>query len=194
MFARESAQRLHTDKVRKRTLELHLNHRNWDVATPYISFQASEQRLRKLANLRMTRPSRETQIITVIDPEVRLTAGWPVLSVGEEMRYYGIQQDPYGYPSEEHDNHYVCLWRVEKEEIVGHWLWDDLCRDPDWYNTQILPAFQQFRQERRRREQVEQQRLEQERQQTLAESQVDDLLGAMGALGCKLARILARKS
>ncbi|KAM6523920.1 hypothetical protein FSOLCH5_004529 [Fusarium solani] len=183
MFARNRDQDLRTADVRRTTLELHLNHRNWAVATPYISFQASEQRLRELANFRKTRVGRATQFITVIDPEVRLRAGWPVLSVGEEMRYYGIQQDPYGNPSEEHNDHYVCLWRVEKEEIVGHWLWDDLSQDPNWYNTEILPAFQQLRQERRRREQEEQQRLEQERQQALAESQVDDLLGAMGALG-----------
>ncbi|UPK91146.1 hypothetical protein LCI18_002081 [Fusarium solani-melongenae] len=183
MFARNREQQLRTEDVRKETLQLHLNHRNWAVATPYISFQASEQRLRELANLRKARPSRETQTITVIDPEVRLRAGWPVLSVGEEMRFYEIQQDPYRYPSEEHNDHYVCLWRVEKEEIVGHWRWDDLSQDPDWYNTEILPAFQHFRQERRRREQEEQQRLEQERQQALAESQVDDILGAMGALG-----------
>ncbi|RSL66150.1 hypothetical protein CEP54_003948 [Fusarium duplospermum] len=182
MFARNREQRLHTDEVRRDTLELHLNHSNWAVKTPYISFQASEQGLRKLADLRKIR-GRSMQRITVIDPEVRLRAGWPVLSVGEEMRHYGITQDVYRYPPREHDDHYVCLWRVEKEEIVGHWLWDDLSQNPDWYNTVILPAFRQFRRERRQREQQEQQRVEQERQRALVESRLDDILGAMGALG-----------
>ncbi|RSL88755.1 hypothetical protein CEP52_015110 [Fusarium oligoseptatum] len=183
MLARDSTQRLHTDEVRRRTLGLHLNHSNWAVDTPYISFQASEQRLQELAEFRKTRTYRETQTITVIDPEVRLRAGWPVLCVGREMEYYGIAQDPYRNPPRVHDNHYVCLWRVEREEIVGHWLWDDLSRNPDWYNAVILPAFRQFRQERRQREQEEQRRLEQERQQALVESRVDDILGAIGALG-----------
>ncbi|KAL2689506.1 hypothetical protein Neosp_003560 [[Neocosmospora] mangrovei] len=176
MFARNRDQKLLTADARKHTLELHLNHRNWDVKTPYISFQASEQRLRELANFRKTRPGRAAQFITVIDPEVRLRAGWPVLSVGEEMRFYGITQDPYGNPPEEHNDHYVCLWRVEKEEIVGRWLWDNLSQNPDWYNTVILPAFREFRRKRRQREE------EQQRLRALADSQVDDILGAMGAL------------
>ncbi|KAJ4311445.1 hypothetical protein N0V84_010435 [Fusarium piperis] len=183
MFARDRDQPLRTADVRRETLELHLDHSNWAVNTPYISFQASEQSLRELAEFRKTRPKRETQIITVIDPKVRLRAGWPVLSVGEEMRYYGIPKDTYGNPPEKHNNHYVCLWQVKEEEIVGHWLWKDLSQNPDWYNTEILPAFQQFRHEKRQREQEEHQRFEQERQQALADGRVDDILGAMGALG-----------
>ncbi|KAI8722355.1 hypothetical protein NCS52_00379100 [Fusarium sp. LHS14.1] len=176
MLARDPAQRLHTDEVRRRTLELHLNHKNWAVQTPYISFQASEQGLQRLADFRKTRRYREKQTITVIDPEVRLRAGWPVLCVGREMEYYGITQDPYQNPPRVHNNHYVCLWRVEKEEIVGHWLWDDLSQNPDWYNTVILPAFREFRRKRRQREQQEQ------RLQALADSEVDGILGVMGAL------------
>ncbi|KAM0439613.1 hypothetical protein ACHAPT_000705 [Fusarium lateritium] len=187
MFARDSEQRLHTAELRRDTLELHLNHRNWAVPTPYISFQVSEQSLQELANLRRTRLGRARQIITVIDPEVRLSAGWPVVCVGQEMRYYGLDRDCYDKPPQVHDDHYVCLWRVENEEIVNHWDWDGLSRVPDWYNKVILPALRQFRRERRQREQQtqqqQQQQREMERQQELASSQVEDILPAMSALG-----------
>lgn len=95
-----------------------------------------------------------------------------------------IPRDPHGNPPEEHDNHHVCpLAGLRRRKAVGHWIWNDICQNLDWYETEILPAFQQFRHERRQREQ--RQRLERKRQQELADSQVDDISGAMGALGCK---------
>ncbi|CEI60819.1 unnamed protein product [Fusarium venenatum] len=52
------------------------------------------------------------------------------------------------------DNHYICLWEVKAEEVVGRWSWDDLSLNPNWYEDIVLPAMRNFR-EKRQKYQVE---------------------------------------
>ncbi|KAF4468897.1 hypothetical protein FALBO_4213 [Fusarium albosuccineum] len=166
MLARAYDLPLRTVEARKSSLATHLVHREWKP-TPFISFTSSWQKLQDLANFREQRPHRGDQTITVIDPSVRLEAGWPILCVGDEMRYYGIPE-PYGMHRSEHDNHHVCLWSVKKEEIVGHWDWNELSRNPRWYEEIIYPEFERFREQR---------------QQQHASNLVEDISAGIEALG-----------
>ncbi|KAJ5455615.1 uncharacterized protein N7458_003879 [Penicillium daleae] len=36
---------------------------------------------------------------------------------------------------------YLCLWEVTPDEVVGHWDWEDLVDDPDWFGNVVMPAF-----------------------------------------------------
>ncbi|KAF4966063.1 hypothetical protein FSARC_6189 [Fusarium sarcochroum] len=146
MYARALKLPLNTFEARKSSLQIHIDHKNWKP-TPYISFTSSPAALRDLANYRKHRPYRDSQTITVIDPAVRLQAGWPIICFGDEMRHYGTE-DPYGMADEELRSHYLCLWRVLESEIVGHWNWDDLSSNPNWYRDTILPAFREFREQK----------------------------------------------
>ncbi|KAJ4263939.1 hypothetical protein NW762_005977 [Fusarium torreyae] len=168
MYAREPDLDLNTFEARRSSLEIHIDNSNW-TPTPYISFTSSWDALQTFANFRDSQRSRKNQTITAIDPAVRLEAGWPVVCFGEEMRHYGIR-DPYGMANAELRSHYLCLWRVLQNEIVGHWNWDDLSSNPNWYQDTILPAFRRFREERRRRELVD-------------DDQVDVLSSAINSLG-----------
>lgn len=40
-------------------------------------------------------------------------------------------------------DHYVCLWQVTEEEVVGQWPWKDLVKNERWYEDIILPAYYQ---------------------------------------------------
>ncbi|KAF2174806.1 hypothetical protein K469DRAFT_713511 [Zopfia rhizophila CBS 207.26] len=60
------------------------------------------------------------------------------------MSHYGIP-DPYGRSNEYYIDHYVCPWEVTRKEIVGHWPWDELVAEENWYQDIIMPAFQQYR-------------------------------------------------
>ena len=80
--------------------------------------------------------------LTVVDPNVRVKKGLPILDVAAEMRHYGIE-DPYQKGGQYYKHHYVCLWQVSREEVVGEWQWDDLATHQDWYEDIIIPAFRQ---------------------------------------------------
>ncbi|KAJ3566632.1 hypothetical protein NPX13_g7066 [Xylaria arbuscula] len=82
------------------------------------------------------------QAITVIDPNVRVEKELPILHAKAEMDHYKIR-NRYGYRPY-YDNEYLCLWQVTAAEIVGHWGWNDLQNDEDWYKNIILPEFQRF--------------------------------------------------
>ena len=94
--------------------------------------------------MRSRRNNRGNQTLTVIDPNTRLKNGLPILNVAAEMDHYKIL-DPYGKDNQYYDDHYVCLWQVTENEIVGHWKWDDLVAKENWYQTIIMPAFLRFR-------------------------------------------------
>ncbi|KAM0561025.1 hypothetical protein ACHAPJ_003525 [Fusarium lateritium] len=117
------------------------------------------------------RRGRRNQTIAVVDPAVRLEAGWPVVCFGKEIGHYVIKV-PYRITDEELNNHYICLWRVMSNEIVGHWNWDDLSPNPNWYRDTILPAFRKFRKQRRRQE-----------LKKAGDDQVDVLSSAINSLG-----------
>ncbi|CZS80311.1 unnamed protein product [Fusarium graminearum] len=46
------------------------------------------------------------------------------------------------------DSHYICLWEVRADEVVGHWSWDELSSKPNWYDDAVLPALKSFREKR----------------------------------------------
>ncbi|KAM0355995.1 hypothetical protein ACHAPU_000387 [Fusarium lateritium] len=151
MYARDRDMPLRTFRSRRSSLQTHITYNSWGNNTPYISFTSSSLALEDMVNSRMYKSHRGKQTITVIDPTVRLAAGWPVVCFGDESRYYDVKIPYTNISREELDNHYICLWRVEAEEIVGHWDWDELSRDPDWYHSVIVPELIEFRRRRQQR-------------------------------------------
>ncbi|RDH26519.1 hypothetical protein BDQ94DRAFT_164417 [Aspergillus welwitschiae] len=74
---------------------------------------------------RKTKNKRGNQTIAVLNPNVRIDKGLPVLNMVDEMRYYGVP-DPYGRANNYYKNHYICLWELLKADC--------------WYEQVILPA------------------------------------------------------
>jgi hypothetical protein len=137
MRSRAPRQRLDTRESRKNSLAIHINHKRWEP-TPYISFTTSPAAIQEMAPWRAGR--RGPQTLTVVDPNTRIADRLPILDVRAEMDHYGLN-DPYGKLNQYYINHYVCLWEVPEQEIIGHWTWNDLAANEDWYNDIILPAF-----------------------------------------------------
>jgi hypothetical protein len=146
MLSRLPNKPLDTEQARKDSLATHLDHRDW-TPTPYISFTTSASAIEDLARWRTTR-RRGVQTLTVIDPAARLRTGLPILDVAAEMEYYCIP-DPYKKGSKYYVNHYVCLWEVNEEEIVGHYGWEELAKTTNWYDEIVMPTFRKFSGRRR---------------------------------------------
>lgn len=68
----------------------------------------------------------------MVNLNIRIDKGFPVLNMADEMRYYGVS-DPYGRANKYYKNHYICLWEVTEEEVVGTWEWYDLLKTDCWY-------------------------------------------------------------
>lgn len=143
ILARSSKMRLDDEEIRKQTLTTHADHAIWSD-TPYISFTNSPRAVQELIEMRQTRP-RGPQKIVVVDPLVRLQLGLPILSYIEEMAYYGIESR---YDRDYWQNHYLCLWEVTPQEVVGIWDWTKLREASNWYKDIIEPALQLRREER----------------------------------------------
>jgi hypothetical protein len=60
------------------------------------------------------------------------------------MAHYGIE-DPYDKSNLYYDDHYVCVWEVTREEVVGQWEWEDLAVNANWYEDIVMPAYRQHR-------------------------------------------------
>jgi hypothetical protein len=56
------------------------------------------------------------------------------------MNHYGIL-DSYNEGSKYYISHYICLWEVTEEEIIGHYDWQELFKNTNWYEEVIMPAF-----------------------------------------------------
>lgn len=140
MVSRAPEMRLSNATSRRDSLAKHLNHKVW-IPGPYISFTTSSTAVEDLAQMRI--PKRGPQTLTVVDPNSRIANGLPILHATAEMDHYNIT-DPYGQSNEYYVNHYVCLWEVTEAEIVGHWDWNHLASNENWYEDVILPAFQRF--------------------------------------------------
>ncbi|KAH6879867.1 hypothetical protein B0T10DRAFT_519951 [Thelonectria olida] len=141
MRSRHPRKRLDTAESRIDSLTTHIDNRIWEP-TPYISFTSAPGAIEKLAGLRSW-PKRGPHTLTVIHPGVRRRKRLPILDVGAEMDHYSIP-NPYGRLNEYYKDHYVCLWEVTAAEIVGHWPWNSLSSNPNWYDDVVLPAFEQF--------------------------------------------------
>lgn len=138
MISRAPRQRLDTFEFRKNSLTIHVNHKNW-TTTPYISFTTSKEAVQLLARDRSERRRRQ-QTVTVVNPNVRIRKDLPILDISAEMDYYEVQ-DPYGMSNKYYKDHFLCLWEVLEDEIVGHWGWEDLAANARWYEEIIMPAF-----------------------------------------------------
>jgi hypothetical protein len=147
MLSRAPRRSLDTRKARKDSLTVHLDHRIWEP-TPYISFRTSATATTDLACRRARNNNRGPQTLTAIDPKIRVARGLPVLDVAAEMKYYSIS-NPYHRGDEYNGNHYVCLWEVTPEEVVGHWEWDEWANNENWYEEVVMPAFKEFREARK---------------------------------------------
>lgn len=62
------------------------------------------------------------------------------------MAYYEI---PPPYEGNHWDHHYLCLWEVRPDEMVGIWSWADLRAEIDWFEKIIMPAVERYRENRR---------------------------------------------
>ncbi|KAH8763665.1 hypothetical protein F5883DRAFT_361506, partial [Diaporthe sp. PMI_573] len=140
MLSRAPDMRLDTYQKRKSSLANHLDYREW-IAGPYISFTTSPAAIEDHVRRRRGK-DRGSQKLTVVDPKQRIANGLPVLDVLTEMENYEIL-DPYGLGNHYYINEHVCLWEVTEAEIVGHWEWDDLEQNENWYENIVMPAFKE---------------------------------------------------
>jgi hypothetical protein len=143
MQARDSRRRLHTRAVRVETLTWHANYQNWEHDTPFVSFASSQSRLTDFMN---SRNWKVESTLTVVNPNVRIARRLPMINMGAEMRHYNVL-DPYDRDYAYYDDEYLHLWEVTPEEIVGHWDWDELSQNPEWYEEVVLPAFRRHDEE-----------------------------------------------
>jgi hypothetical protein len=88
----------------------------------------------------MVQRHRGPSTLTVVDLNNRIRNGLPVLHVSDEMEYYNVA-DPFSKTNEYCKDHYICLWGVTDKEIVGHWQWEDLAKNENWYEEIVIPAF-----------------------------------------------------
>lgn len=144
MLSRAPRQRLDSAQSRKISLATHINHKDW-TPTPYISFTGSAEALKELANFRNCSGKRSNQTLIVIDPDIWLRNGRPILNVAAEMEHYGIP-DPYGKSNKYYIDYYVCVWEVTTQEVVGQWDWDALSAHEEWYNEIVMSSYLQHRQ------------------------------------------------
>lgn len=151
LLSRAPRQPLRTRETRKESLNIHANHAKWEP-TPFISFTTEKAALQDLADMRVEK-KRGRQTLTVVNPNVRVANRMPILDMAAEMAYYGVQ-NPYGRSSY-YRNHYLCLWEVTEEEVVGNWAWDDLKEITNWYDEIILQEFMKHDQEANYATQVE---------------------------------------
>lgn len=128
-------------QTRRRMLSSHVDNKNWEAPTPFISFTTSPEEIARIALAREHRPGQQ---LTVIDPRPRLTHHLPILNCLDELLYYGID-DPYENGHKYYMKEYLCLWQVNEDEVVGTWSWDELSKNPKWYEAVVLPHWQRFR-------------------------------------------------
>jgi hypothetical protein len=148
MRSRAHRATLRTAAERKNALTIHLNHANW-TATPFLSFSSSPSAIWEIAEFRrQPERGRGAQTITVINPDARTHAGLPTISVAQAMKDYRVDFPAHYWKKTYDKDYHLCLWEVSREEIVGHYEWDTLRNNPDWYQEIILPAYQDH--ERRR--------------------------------------------
>ncbi|KAF9885327.1 hypothetical protein FE257_013044 [Aspergillus nanangensis] len=139
MQARSPRLELGSRESRKTSLATHANYTLWNP-TPFISFTASESGLQNFLSRRKG-PSYPRKL-TVINPNVRIAKGLPMIEMQSELRYYG-REDPYRKGYSHYEDEYLCLWEVTPDEIVKHWDWDFLSENVHWYEDEVLPAFKE---------------------------------------------------
>lgn len=66
-----------------------------------------------------------------------MAKGLPVLHCKAEMEHYGVKSR---YRNDYWSNHYLCLWEVTPEEVVGTWRWRHLRKYRNWFEDIVEPA------------------------------------------------------
>jgi hypothetical protein len=141
MLARDTGCLLNSVATRKEMLELHLDYRNTEHATPFISFTSSPEHAGELASIRASRPRRGAQSLTLVDPRTRFRLGLPVLDFSIEKTNYQVESR---YGVDYTPNHWLCLWEVTPAEVVHTWEWAEFGGDPHWYERIVEPALLEF--------------------------------------------------
>lgn len=77
-----------------------------------------------------------------------------MLEMESELRYYEVP-DPYGREYLYYKDEYLCVWEITPDEVVDHWDWDNLIENMQWYEEEILPAFEKHNKLFQRRSQSE---------------------------------------
>ena len=44
-------------------------------------------------------------------------------------------------------DHFVYLWEITEQDMIGHWPWAGLSVNKDWDNEIVMPAFKRYRQQ-----------------------------------------------
>ena len=176
MKSRSPRARLDTKEARRKSLVIHGDYEKW-LPTSYLSFTISPSEVEIRGDQRLLR--RGTQTLTIVNPNVRRQKGLPFINMEEEMEYYGVS-DPYHRNNQYYHNEYLCLWEVTKEEVVGHYSWQDLRANRSWYHTVVLQDFKRH-EERRVAAQSESVR----EPVKLIKGSIDVLTSAMSAISCK---------
>ena len=146
--ARDSRARLDTKRSRAIALRIHSNYR-YRKPTPFLSFTDRPSRIEYLANMRFERSNeygytRGSQILTIINPKIRLEKGLPLLNTKEELQRYNVG-DFYNKDYDYNKDEYLCLWGITEDEIVSHYNWEELRKDPRWYQNTVMPGFKAHR-------------------------------------------------
>ena len=146
--ARNSGARLDTKELRNTALKNHTDYQN-RIHTPFLSFTDCPSRIRYLANMRFERPNkygytRGSQILTLINPKIRLEKGLPILNAKEELQRYNVG-DFYNKDYDYNKDEYLCLWGITEDEIVSHYNWEELRKDPKWYQNTVMRDFKAHR-------------------------------------------------
>ncbi|KAL4937570.1 hypothetical protein BDV06DRAFT_71041 [Aspergillus oleicola] len=142
MRADSPRERLDSFEKRRKFLAIHADHADWSECTPFTSFAKKPFNIEELASTHKEK-DRGRQRLIVINPNVRIAKQLPFLKMKLEMMRYNIR-DPYGRSYKYYDDHYITLWEVTPEEVVGRWDWEnELEGNPRWHEQIVLPAFQE---------------------------------------------------
>jgi hypothetical protein len=139
MLSGDPRGRLDTKNARTSSLAEHSYSGTWP--TPFISFIAPKVALQELLALgtSFTTEIRGALKIVAINPNTRIAKGLPILNFKDEIDYYHVS----GRYSESYTDHYLCLWEVAGDEVIGQWDWDELAKNDRWYEDIIMPAFKE---------------------------------------------------
>jgi hypothetical protein len=127
MLARLPRQRLGSRESRERSLATHADYQKWNP-TPFISFTTSVSGLQIFLSRRKGASFPRT--LTVINPNVRIASGLPMLEMESELIYYEVP-DPYQKAYSYYKDEHLCLWEITPEEIIGYIDWDLLIENAD---------------------------------------------------------------
>ena len=148
---------LKTRDGRKMVIYKHGNHRS-RLRTPLISATRSpkelfERRVKHCENRQIKANFVPNTKITLINPNVTLAMGFPVLRMKDEMNHYGVKS-AYGdgrteYTNPFYENEFLLLWIVCPKQIVCTWTWPQVKKQAkangwtleQWWQQELMVKF-----------------------------------------------------